>query len=185
MLGRDYYHKIASNFDPQGMAVPSVAVILLMFITMKCKLKSSNQQPTKDLSARNSENGRCRKGKEERCFGSPRIVSCTALRQLTSSRLLWRSPVTTLLCSTTHCHVPMLLRLGISTPRWRATPSLPMERCAQPLTWLSLDAILYYLLTYYIWNKRNITNHESNSWYISTNINVILSIHQVLYVLIT
>jgi len=115
----------------------------------------------------------------------PRIVSCTALRQLTSSRLLWRSPVTTLLCSTTHCHVPMLLRLGISTPRWRATPSLPMERCAQPLTWLSLDAILYYLLTYYIWNKRNITNHESNSWYISTNINVILSIHQVLYVLIT
>ena len=47
MSGRDYYHKIASNFDPQGMAVPIVAVILLIFITTTCQLVSSNQQPTK------------------------------------------------------------------------------------------------------------------------------------------
>ena len=47
MLGRDYYHKIASNFDPQGMAVPKPSCNSTIFITAKCKQISSNQQPTR------------------------------------------------------------------------------------------------------------------------------------------
>ena len=80
MSGRDYYHKIASNFDPQGMAVPIVAVILLIFITATCQLVSSNQQPTKTFQLgivrREDVEREIKQGK----FGLPGITSCAALR---------------------------------------------------------------------------------------------------------
>ena len=80
MLGRDYYHKIASNFDPQGMAVPKRSCNSTIFITAKCKQISSNQQPTRTFQLcivrREDVEREIKQGK----FGLPGITSCTALR---------------------------------------------------------------------------------------------------------
>jgi len=69
----------------------------------------------------------------------PVIASCAALRHVLSSKLQRRSPITTLLRSTTRCHVPVLLHLGTSTPveephcspQWNAAHS---HSCGSPWT---------------------------------------------------